>query len=564
MSHSGKGIGVRPRPSSLFSQRLAGWLLRPVQSLPRPEHVRNASLVAFLLLILLLAILIEQIWYGNTPLVIIPFLLVAYGLSRTRYFMVATLLTILVLSYPSYFVALRIVNPSVAEVTQTMVWIGLPILLSSLLLPLWAVALLVLAHAVSMLLLPVLNPAISFVDMAGTLGFVLPLSLVVFIVARQRNLLEQDRQRELQRSQEALHLALDAADMGAWEWVPDTGTVSWSVNVAPLLGLPPDTFDGRFETYLSLVVEEDRPALQASLGDALAGEQDHYYVQHRVTRPGGEVRWLEGLGRAHRTGTRNEPGGGLITGILADITSRRAAEAERERLIRELGSKNLELERFTYTVSHDLKSPLITIQGFLDFLQQDIANQNEANVATDVRYIQQATERMFSLLNDLLALSRAGRVIRAPQAVSFGDLAQEAVEMVAGQTTRHQVEITIQPDLPVVLGDRVRLVQVLQNLLDNAIKYMGDQPQPRVIVGSQVQDGETVFFVADNGMGIAPRHHERIFGLFERLGNEVEGTGLGLALVKRIVETHQGRIWLESAYPEGGTTFYFTLPLAES
>ncbi|MCA9993335.1 MAG: PAS domain-containing sensor histidine kinase [Ardenticatenaceae bacterium] len=563
MSHSGKGVGVRSRPSSAFSQRLAGWLLWPVQPLPRPEQVRNASLVAFLLLVLLLAILIEQIWYGNTPLIIIPFLLAAYGLSRTKYFMVATLLTILVLSYPSYFVALRMVSPSAAEVTQTMVWISLPILLSSLLLPLWAMALLALAHAVFMLLLPGLNPAISFVDLVGSLGFVLPLSLVVFIVARQRNLLEQDRQRELQRSREALHLALDAANMGAWEWVPDTGTVSWSVNVAPLLGLPPDTFDGRFETYLSLVVEEDRPAVQASLGDALAGGQDHYYVQHRVTRPGGEVHWLEGLGRAHRTGTRNDPGG-LITGILADITPRKAAEAERERLIRELGSKNLELERFTYTVSHDLKSPLITIQGFLDFLQQDIASQNEANVATDMHYIRQASERMFSLLNDLLALSRAGRVIRAPQAVPFGDLAQEAVDLVAGQTTRQQVQVTIQPDMPAVLGDRVRLVQVLQNLLDNAIKYMGDQPQPQVIIGSRVQDGETVFFVTDNGMGIAPRHYERIFGLFERLSNEVEGSGLGLALVKRIVETHQGRVWLESAHPDRGTTFYFTLPLVES
>ncbi len=139
--------------------------------------------------------------------------------------------------------------------------------------------------------------------------------------------------------------------------------------------------------------------------------------------------------------------------------------------------------------------------------------------------------------------------------------------MVAGQIAERGAEVEIEPDLPVVYGDRSRLLEVFQNLVDNAVKFMGDQPAPRIEIGSRTAPGvgaggEAVLYVRDNGRGIDPRYHAKIFGLFERLDIGTEGTGIGLALVQRIVELHGGRIWVESEGTGRGSTFYFTLPSA--
>jgi signal transduction histidine kinase len=153
-------------------------------------------------------------------------------------------------------------------------------------------------------------------------------------------------------------------------------------------------------------------------------------------------------------------------------------------------------------------------------------------------------------------------VINPAQRVEVGELASEAVRMVAGRIAERGAEVEVAADLPAVFGDRVRLLQVFQNLIDNAVKYMGDQASPRVEVGARraaADGGGPVFYVRDNGMGIEPRHRDRVFGLFEQLDAAAEGTGVGLALVKRIVELHGGRIWVESEGPGQGTSFCFTL-----
>jgi signal transduction histidine kinase len=200
-----------------------------------------------------------------------------------------------------------------------------------------------------------------------------------------------------------------------------------------------------------------------------------------------------------------------------EIAERKQAEAEREALITELEAKNAELERFVYTVSHDLKSPLITIRGFLGFLEQDVLAGDMAGVKTDMARIIGATDKMQQLLTELLELSRIGRLMNPPEQVSLGDLAREAVEMVQGRLEEAGVIVEIAPDLPMVYGDRSRLREVLENLVDNAVKYMGDQPDPRVEIGMRRAGEESVFFVRDNGIGIEPRYHEKVFGLFERL-----------------------------------------------
>jgi PAS domain S-box-containing protein len=252
-------------------------------------------------------------------------------------------------------------------------------------------------------------------------------------------------------------------------------------------------------------------------------------------------------------------------GIGVDVTERVRAESEREALIRELETKNVELGRFTYTVSHDLKSPLITIMGFLGFLEQDALAGNVESVKTDIARIADAANRMQRLLNELLELSRIGRLTTPSQDVSMGELAREAVNTVAGRlaTRGAQVEIApalLQPDGPTVYGERPRLLEVLENLVDNAVKFMGDQPEPRIEIGTRRDGKETVFYVQDNGIGIDPHYHDEVFGLFKKLDPESEGTGAGLAIVKRIVEVHGGRIWIESEGEGQGSTFGFTLP----
>ncbi len=252
--------------------------------------------------------------------------------------------------------------------------------------------------------------------------------------------------------------------------------------------------------------------------------------------------------------------GFMIGSIIRDVTDRKQIEIEREILIQKLETQNAELERFTYTVSHDLKSPLVTINGFLGYLEKDASSGNMERLQKDVQRIQEAVDRMRRLLNELLELSRIGRLVNVPEMIPFAELIQDALDTVHGQLEERKVRVIIQPDLPAVFGDRQRLTEVLQNLIDNAAKFMGEQKDPRIEIGQQGdQDGQSVFYVRDNGIGIAPKYHEQVFGLFDKLNPEMEGTGVGLALVKRIIEVHGGRIWVESETGKG-STFYFTLP----
>ncbi len=225
----------------------------------------------------------------------------------------------------------------------------------------------------------------------------------------------------------------------------------------------------------------------------------------------------------------------------------------------ELEAQNAQLERFTYTVSHDLKTPLVTIQGFVGLLGKDLA-EGSSRAEHDLDKIRAAASRMAGLLDDLLELSRIGRVVGTPEEVALGELAREAVDLLAERIAERGIEVTVAEDLPVVSADRLRLQEVFQNLVENAVKFTGDQERPRIEIGVRRDDGDSVYFVRDNGLGIAAPYREKVFGLFERLDAAAEGTGIGLAVVKRIVEIHGGRIWAESEGLGHGTSFCFTLP----
>lgn len=313
---------------------------------------------------------------------------------------------------------------------------------------------------------------------------------------------------------------------------------------------------GDINYWLDLVHPEDREEASKAY-TATMQEGIPFDMEYRMIGPGGRTVWVHDKAYS-LTDPKGKPK--RIHGVIFDNTDKKLAELEQARLITELESKNAEMERFVYTVSHDLKSPIVTIVGFLGYIEDDVNTGNLEAFHKDIERVYQAAYKMQNLMKDLLELSRVGRVMNETRNFSFGKLIDEVIETTDGRLKGSGVSVHVEPDLPVVNGDRQRLLELIQNLIDNAAKYMGDQHEPLIEIGTRGSEGGmTVFFVRDNGIGISPEHHEQIFGLFNKLDPSVEGTGVGLALVKRIVEFHGGRIWVQSEAGQG-STFYFTLP----
>ena len=247
-----------------------------------------------------------------------------------------------------------------------------------------------------------------------------------------------------------------------------------------------------------------------------------------------------------------------LTIVETENKMRQAVETEREEVIRQLSRKNQELDRFAIRVSHDLKTPLITLAGFLGYLEKDIKDGDFERAVKDFSQINDAAKTMGKFVDELLDLSRVGRITNPPTDVSFDEIVQDALKAADGLLKAKQVQVEIDAIFPFVQVDRARIVQVMQNLIVNAVKFMGDQPSPIIRIGFEEINGEHIFLVQDNGIGIAEENHKAIFELFSKLDATTDGTGIGLGLVKRIIEVHNGRIWVESDLGKG-STFKFTL-----
>jgi PAS domain S-box-containing protein len=300
---------------------------------------------------------------------------------------------------------------------------------------------------------------------------------------------------------------------------------------------------------IEFVSAADRPRAEKLLRDALAAK---FPPNERLVmrRPDGQEFVAE------LNGTLLRDGLGVPRGIM--VIARDATERQRQE--DELKNKNAELERFTYTVSHDLKSPLITIKGFAGALLTDAAAGRTDRLTDDLKRIVMAAEKMSGLLNGLLELSRVGRIVNPPVEISMARLAAEVLDLLAGPIQQQRARVTVQPGLPDAFGDAQRLQEVLQNLVENALKFSAPDRAPEIEIGCQTAGGQNAYFVRDNGCGVEARFHETIFGLFNKLDARSDGAGIGLALARRIVEFHGGVIWVESAGPGEGATFYFTLP----
>jgi signal transduction histidine kinase len=228
----------------------------------------------------------------------------------------------------------------------------------------------------------------------------------------------------------------------------------------------------------------------------------------------------------------------------------------------ELRAANRELEAFSYSVSHDLRAPLRAIAGFVQILEEDHAATLPPEGRRHLERVKANARRMGQLIDDLLAFSRIGRTTMSRQTVDLTALASTAAQDAIAASGR-SIDLTVAP-LPPCYGEPALLNQVFVNLISNAIKFSADAAKPAITIGAKTTDGETVYFVRDNGAGFDERYAEKLFGVFQRLhrNDEFEGTGVGLAIVHRIISRHGGRIWAEGKI-NGGATFYFTLPAAK-
>ena len=258
----------------------------------------------------------------------------------------------------------------------------------------------------------------------------------------------------------------------------------------------------------------------------------------------------------------------LTYSFLSTISELNASREKQQQLLdeiqvknQELERQNAELERFTYSVSPELRAPLVTIKGFIGLLQRDLAGVGGESVERDIGQIAEATDSMARQLDELLELSRVGRLVNPPVEIDLAEMVDSVVAMFAETIAERNVQVEVDAAMPLAYGDAGRIYEVFQNLIGNAIKFVNGSDRPRVQIGAELVDGEVLCHVSDNGIGIENEYLERVFNLFERLDPRIEGTGIGLALAKRIVEFHDGRIWAESPGPGQGSTFWFSLPL---
>lgn len=362
----------------------------------------------------------------------------------------------------------------------------------------------------------------------------------------ERKLVEdalKERESRLRRAEEMAHL-------GHWRCDLVTGQVTWSDEMFRIFGVKRE--DGQSDRSSEEVSRychpDDLEHCLHSFDPTMHHDGSAY--EYRIIRPGGEERYVVSNGELEK----DEHGAPVaLFGTLLDTTELRQKE-------RELQEKNAELERFTYMISHDLKSPLVTFKTFLGYLDRDLAECDADRIGKDLHFMRTAADRMWRLLDELLEMTRVGRMANQPVAVECGEVIEEALGLVAGPIAEQGVEVQVTVPGIGLFGDRPRLVEIWQNLVENACKFMGGQVLPRIEVGAEERGRQTIFYVSDNGVGIEPQYQEKVFGLFEKLDQNVEGSGLGLALVKRIVELNGGKIWVESHGRGKGTCFRFTLP----
>lgn len=360
------------------------------------------------------------------------------------------------------------------------------------------------------------------------------------------------------RSQTLLSNAERVAKIGSATWEASTGRQVWSDHFHALLGIAPGEEEPSRAAFFRRVHLEDRKRLSDALDGALAGNDDGRVVEDvRLVRPDGEERF----GQFRAEVARNGEGRPVRVDVtIQDITARKRLEQKLDALVLELRRSNEELEQFAYVASHDLRQPLRTVRSYVSLIEESLEDKLDGETREFMDFIRDGVRRMDALITDLLTYSRVGRA-STDQPVDAGRAADLAVVDLQTEIDEAHASVTLPDKMPVVLGDAGELTRLFQNLIGNAVKYRSPEKSPEVVVAVLDRGEQWEFTIADNGIGIPAEHAERVFGIFQRLHarDEYEGTGIGLAICRKVVERQGGRIWV-APKSGGGTVFHFTWP----
>jgi len=368
------------------------------------------------------------------------------------------------------------------------------------------------------------------------------------LLAEHREHLEEEVALRTARLTEAQRIA----HLGDWELDIADKTLSWSDEIYRIFGLEPQEFDANYEVFLQAVHPEDRQFVDEQVRAALEQGQT-YSIDHRIVRPDGTVRYVHEQAEVSRSGDGHRT---RMLGTVQDITERKEFEEELKR-------SNVDLEQFSYAVSHDMRQPLRMISSYLQLLERSLAGQLDDEKRGYFGFAIEGAKRIDQMLVALLEYSRVGRMGEPPTMIDSRAVLDEALQFLQPAIAEAQAKVSIAGEWPHIMARRDEILRLLQNLIGNAIKYRIAGRTPEIAVISEAVKNEWRLCVVDNGVGIIPSQIKRLFQVFQRLQSReaYEGTGIGLALCRKIAEHHKGRIWVASAGEGKGSKFYVVLPV---
>jgi len=377
-------------------------------------------------------------------------------------------------------------------------------------------------------------------------------------VEKSRRALEEksgERAADLERQRDRLLAAQEIAHVGDWEWNAAQDRVTASDELHRIYGLERGEFPATAAAWFERLHPSEQAPVRAEFDEAVRSGAP-FSREERILRPDGEARDLFVWGRPVLDAAGKIVG---LAGAAQDITDVRRAERELAAKTRDLERSNADLEQFAYAASHDLQEPLRMVASYVQLLARRYRGKLDRDADEFIAFAVDGAERMQKLIRDLLTYSRVTRLGRPVEPVDLGQTLRTAMTNLKVAIEDSGACVTAEP-LPTVKGDATGLTALLQNLLANAIKFRG-QRAPTIHVGVERRGEEWLFTVRDDGIGFDPQHAERMFVIFQRLhpAEKYEGSGIGLAICKKIVERHGGRIWAESN-AGGGATFHFTMP----
>jgi len=373
-------------------------------------------------------------------------------------------------------------------------------------------------------------------------------------------------------------LALDAANDGLWDWNVVTGEVYFSPRYYTMLGYMPYELEQSYQTWASLLHPDERGQAEKHIKDYIERKAPSFEEEFRMRTKQGTWKWILSRGKVVE---RDDQGRSVrMIGTHVDISAMKESQQKLERLSKDLELKNEELESIVYTASHDLRSPLINIQGFsgelssccgkmISALEKDQITAEEKEeilrvlkeeVPASLGYIINSSEKMDKLLDGLLRLSRLGRSSLEFAELDMNVLMGHIVSDMQYQINDSGVQLNVE-ELPSCIGDYGQISQVFTNLVSNSIKYLCPDRPGEIRISGRVEGEMSVYCVEDNGLGISPEYYNKVFDIFHRLNpsDKADGEGLGLTIVRRILDRHDGKVWLESE-PGSGSRFYVSVP----